>query len=66
MGKVEVTFNGKVYTAKYKINHGMVTVQTVLYGERSTQLGSLSAEWLARDLLHSLLTDAGDAGLLEI
>lgn len=66
MDKVELKYKGKLYTATYKTHDGMVTVCSELHGEKSTQLGALSADWLAKRMLRELLENADAVGLLEI
>jgi hypothetical protein len=66
MDTVELTHKGRLYTASYKIHDGMVTLRSALHGEKSAQLGALSADWLAKRMLRELLEDADAAGLLEI
>jgi hypothetical protein len=66
MDTVELTYKGRLYTASYKTQDGMVTVRSALNGDKSTQLGALAADWLAKRMLRELLEDADAAGLLEI
>ncbi|WP_143515503.1 MULTISPECIES: hypothetical protein [unclassified Pseudomonas] len=59
-----ITYKGIVYTATYSVGDGMVKVRTALYGEASTQISNTPVEWLARNLLQSLITDADSKGRL--
>lgn len=54
--RVSIEYNSKTYTATYRVEHGCVTVST-LWGEKSTQLGGLTAEALAIDLLIELIEE---------
>ncbi|MFC0669448.1 hypothetical protein ACFSKY_06370 [Azotobacter chroococcum] len=55
--RVSVEYNGKTYTATYRVEHGCITVST-LRGEKSTQLGGLTAKALAIELLIELITES--------
>lgn len=53
--KVEITLNGKEYLASYFLEKGILTVVTAEHGQKSTQLGGLTAEILAKILLRELV-----------
>ena len=53
--KVEITVNDKKYSASYFLEKGVLTVMTAEYGQKSTQLGGLAAETLAKTLLRELI-----------
>lgn len=49
-----VEYNGKTYSGRYRVSNKMLYV-TSAYGDKSTQIGSLNAEFLAKRLLRELL-----------
>lgn len=53
--KVEIILGDKKYSASYFLEKGVLTVATAEYGQKSTQLGSLSSETLAKILLRELV-----------
>jgi|GEM_PF-5384631 len=53
--KVLITVNNKKYSASYFLEKGVLTVMTAEYGQKSTQLGGLNAETLAKTLLLELI-----------
>ena len=55
---IEIERGGKTYRGSYRVRRGILTV-TTLYGEKSTQVGGLAPEALARIPLLELV-DAGD------
>ena len=56
---IAIEKDGKTYRGSYRVSRGILTV-TSLYGEKSTQVGGLAPEVLARILLLELV-DAGAA-----
>lgn len=46
--------NGKTYTAQYKVESGLITVYSP-FGNKTTQVGSLPKDELARMLLSELI-----------
>lgn len=53
---VAIEVSGKTYTASYAVTKKIITVSTGL-GSKSTQLGSLPPEHLARILLRELIQE---------
>lgn len=53
--KVEIILGDKKYSANYFLEKGVLTVMTAEYGQKSTQLGGLTAETLAKTLLRELV-----------
>ena len=62
--EVSCEFDGKLYSSRYVIDGGLVTVTHVLYGTKSAVPGA-SPDVMARLLLHELLTDAKRQGRLR-
>lgn len=57
-GEVNVTKDGRSYTANWGVSGGVITVWNLEFGERSTQLGGSQAggeEALARLLLSEMI-----------
>lgn len=51
---LEIQDRGEEHTGRYTVNKGMVTVISYC-GRKSTQLGNLPADILARTMLHELV-----------
>jgi hypothetical protein len=58
---IEVEFDGKTHSASYTVASKMVHLSTP-YGSKSTQVGGLPAETVARMLFLGLLRDAKSKG----
>ena len=65
MNKIEVRFKGKKYESRYKVAHGMSTVQSIC-GEESVQIGGMTEEWAAKEALTALLSKAEASGCLDM
>ena len=65
MNKIEVRFKGKKYESSYKVAHGMSTVQSIC-GEESVQIGGMTEEWAAKEVLTALLSKAEASGCLDM
>lgn len=60
---LEVEFEGKTYRVTYSVANRMVTVRTA-FDSKSTQVGALPPEFLAKTMARELLEDAKRKGLL--
>ncbi len=56
--EVEVEKAGKIHKGTYRVESGIVTVNSA-YGTKSTQVGSSDADWLAKALLLELVVARG-------
>ena len=62
--KVDVEFEGKVYSAVYVVSSGTITVEAE-YGSLTTHGGGPNAKFTARQLLREILQDAKSRGDLD-
>ncbi|MCY1369854.1 hypothetical protein D9M68_977530 [compost metagenome] len=53
---VSIELNGRTYSGRYRVEKGIITVST-MSGSKSTQLGRLPEEALARMLLRELVDE---------
>lgn len=58
-GTVTVNRNDKTYTARYRVEKGLISVSTV-NGNKTTQLGSSPPETIARLLLGEMINEGSD------
>jgi hypothetical protein len=58
---LEIDFEGKTYRASYSVTGDVVMVRAA-YGTKSTQVGGLSAEQVARLLAMELIREAKGNG----
>lgn len=52
--EITIEINGKSYSGRYEVNRKVLTLSSS-YGTKSTQLGSLPAETLAKMLLREII-----------
>ena len=62
--KVDVEFEGKVYSGVYVVSAGTITVEAE-YGSLTTQAGGPNVKFMARQLFREILEGAKSRGELK-
>ena len=63
--KVTVQFEGNDYSASYTTKSGLITVNHIMYGYKTTQVGGMPERAIAATLFREILQDAKSNGSLE-
>ena len=61
---VEIQFKGRIFTGSYTVSSGMVHVIS-LYGRKSTRIGGMTPQLLARTLFKEIIQEADAVGTLD-